>query len=632
LIRVWRNSVDIDEFLGHWFWAVPILLAVAILAIQELERYSPSPEEFGSMINVGWVVNGPYSPQDVLESLQRNSPNQAPLYFLLLNLWGNLVPPVIAMGRVLSLYCGLLTLAVVFRLARDFVAPIGGLMALLLFASNAFQNIHLTYMRNYQLFLLASGSALWVYLRILYRRHDPKPLDYIGFFLACLALAATHAISIFLFLGVGAFHLLAAPKGASWLRASLCVILALLLYSPWTIHMITDGYALTLAHHGSYAAETSSQFLTSWFEAMSNRSIILLILPLAGLVVAWRRQNFKLRGYHFLFFYFLAVIVVANQAFELFGQGHVFYMLPSFLLLTLAQTAGLYALYRMRRWLFLLTLLWILAGVAYQSAVNWKSIAPHRARNLEQIPFHTISRYARATGAEARIITYRIHSVTLRMGYFDGARPVDHYFGGERLDYVDVKSLPGLDNAIQLEAVTAPSVWLIYQDSLIDAAEAGAMDNSLATRHYTLCDTVEFANDTILLKYQWSALYCGGGQALVSASAALIDYQFLGARVVGGGAALAFSDEWLSVTNALPSQIKMSYQLLNEAWEKVAQLDLPLVHEGVPRQFTIDTRQAPTGAYRLMAILYDGETRERFAWADGADSAPHMLWLADIEL
>ena len=40
------------------------------------------------MYNAGFLVNGPYTPFDVIESLFENSPNHTPGYFLLLNLWG----------------------------------------------------------------------------------------------------------------------------------------------------------------------------------------------------------------------------------------------------------------------------------------------------------------------------------------------------------------------------------------------------------------------------------------------------------------------------------------------------------------------------------------------------------------
>ena len=60
-----------------------------------------------------------------LHSLVRNSANHTPLYFLLLNLWGHIAGTK-WLGRVLTIFFGLLSLAMTYRLVRDFVAPIAG--------------------------------------------------------------------------------------------------------------------------------------------------------------------------------------------------------------------------------------------------------------------------------------------------------------------------------------------------------------------------------------------------------------------------------------------------------------------------------------------------------------------------
>ena len=74
----------------------------------------------------------------------------------------------------------------------------------------------------------------------------------------------------------------------------------------------------------------------------------------------------------------------------------------------------------------------------------------------------------------------------------------------------------------------------------------------------------------------------------------------------------------------------MSFQLLSLDWDNVAQLDLPLVHEGVQRRFSIDVTDVDPGDYRLVVILYNGQTGERSVWHDNPGLSPELLTLAEI--
>ena len=40
-----------QEILGHWIWAVPILLVVAALSLRQIDLYPPTADEFFSMFN-----------------------------------------------------------------------------------------------------------------------------------------------------------------------------------------------------------------------------------------------------------------------------------------------------------------------------------------------------------------------------------------------------------------------------------------------------------------------------------------------------------------------------------------------------------------------------------------------------
>ena len=76
----------------------------------------------------------------------------------------------------------------------------------------------------------------------------------------------------------------------------------------------------------------------------------------------------------------------------------------------------------------------------------------------------------------------------------------------------------------------------------------------------------------------------------------------------------------------------MSYQLINDDWEKLAQLDLPLVSQDQLRLFTIDVADVPADHYRLMVIVYDNQTGEKHDWHENSGSTPSMLQVWETDL
>ena len=616
---------------GHWIWALPVLLVVSLLTIRNLDHQTPSRDEFASLMNVGWVIDGPYSPADALKALARNSPDQSPFYFLMLNLWGSFVPNDIALARVLSIYCGLLFLAFAFRLARDFIAPVCGILFLMIIVSNAFINLYYPVARMYQLLLLASTLSLWTYLRIMVRHRVPATRDYIAFFLSCLVLASTHAGSVFLILSVGAYHVLAAPKSKRWLHVVFCSALALLFYSPWAIHQFTNGLTRFTSVNSGNTIVSVIPVLSAFVDILSNGSLLLVFVTIAGLALALRKQHQPARRFTVLFLIYLAIIIFFEQVFGIFNTSRLRYFLPGALLALLCMVAALYSLYRYKPLLILVALLWPILGLAYQHRAGWMQYIGDLRVSIGKIPYHAILRESRDTRIEPRYIAYRTHPYHLTKPLF-GVRPIDIYSGGGTIDFSSAQSLEQFIDSSNADALTASDQWIIFHENIVDADETEFMKQTMENLNYQLCNTQKFSNDTLVLKFGWVTLQCNPPQPLVSDSTTLIHYQFLGAREIDSGRTLAFSDTWMAKAGASTDQYNMSYQLINADWENVAQLDLPLVHEGIPRQFTIDISHLPAGRYRFVAVLYELESGKRFNWSGGEELAPWMLTLTEIEL
>ena len=279
------------DFFSHWLWALPILLLVAFLSIRQIDRYPPNTDELhSSMSNAGWLEQRPYSLLEVIENVHRRHPEHLPGYYILLYLWGMLSPHDIATGKVLSIFLGLLSVAVAVRLGRDFVAPPAGLFAAVIVASCAFYNFYLAHLRMYTLLVMSSGMFLWLYLRIMHQPCETRLRDFVALFAAAVLMISAQVTSILLVLTIGIYHLFLPKKNPRWRRVAVVLAAGVLVFLPFSPAMATQGVTDTLAMWGG-AAANAREAIQLWLIIITNNQFSLLFLASAGLALGvWRRK------------------------------------------------------------------------------------------------------------------------------------------------------------------------------------------------------------------------------------------------------------------------------------------------------------------------------------------------------
>ena len=617
------------DILGHWLWAVPILLIVAALAIRQIDLYPPGPDEFFSMNTAGWLVNSPYSPIDILQSLQKHSSNNTPGYFMLLSAWGSLTTYDIALARVLTIFTGLLSLAMVYRLARDFVAPVAGLFALVIVASSAFYNFYFAQTRMYPLLVLTSGIVLWLYLRIIHQQKQVKRRDCLALGAAVFALVNTHAFSATFLLALGIYHLLIAPKNRRWLWVAATVVVAVLLFSPWLWVLISQGIDLTIEHWGAESVDGQTA-VSAWLTVKLSNQPLLLLLSVVGLAVGIWTKTIQLKPYLILFVPSLIVMALIAQFTSLIAESNMRYLLGDWFPFVLFIVAGLYALYCFRKWLALLIVFWVMAGLVFQTTIGWQHLAG-RTLIFPLSPIQVISRLALQAEQKPIIIGYRYSSSLLDWSSYIGYSQRDYYFKWHDIAFETADNPEWFENYVRDGATTEPSLWIFYQTSKINRKRAAQIKATMDDLNYQLCETIETGVDTIILQYLWKSLNCQSPQLAASHQTDGIDYQFYGAEPDTAHSKLFFNDQWTArAENDVLENYKMSHQLITSDWDNVAQLDLPLGHPGKLRLLSIDISDVPAGAYRLMAVLYNQGSGERQNWLNNTGDLPDMLPLAEI--
>ncbi len=614
---------------SHWLWAVPILLAVAALALRQIDLYPPTYDEFYSMMNSGWLIDQPFSPVDVLESLAEYSPNHTPFYFLLLNIWGHLVGYEVALGRVFTAFAALLALTAIYRLSRDFVAPVAGLFALIVVSSNTFYNFFTAHVRMYPLLALTSALCLWLYLRIMQGPSDAKRSDYLAFFAAILALVYTHAFSALFLLALGAYHLLFALKNGRWFKIASAVVAALVLFSPWLIILITRGIDRTFEYWMQGQA-TVWEVLAAWLFVAFNGSIALAALATAAALVGIRKNT--IRACHLIIVFFILALAFVAQVSGALPTNSMRLTLSSMPPLALFVAAGLYALYRLRTWLGLLVMLWLLAGLSFQQNAELNSYLAGRVRNFNLPAWHAVSRLALESGQSPKMVGFGFPHPDFYTRAFGGRSQADIYFYDHGIEIVHAYELKRYKYILRQISASAPRVWTFYRAGHVSSDDAADIKSIMSGLSYELCAVDEAGLDTVILQYSWALLECGAPELLLRHQNALLEYKLYALETNEDEMKLSFIDRWAPRQDFATENYRISHQIINEDWENVAQRDGPLTHEGELRRFSLDLHDAPPGAYRLAVILYDARTGERQAWIDNPGYVPEMLTVGAFTL
>ena len=616
--------------LNHWLWALPVLLVFALLGIQAVDHYPPRTDEFISMYNVGWVVGGPYSPIDALHSLAANSPDHTPLYFLPLNIWGHLVGADIATGRLLSVFAGLLGAAMIYRLTRDFLAPMAGVFALIILASNTFFNFYLVYLRMYPLLVLNAAIVCWLYLRILGPSQTPRRREYVALAAACYALMNTHAISVLLFIALGIYHVLHVRRDRRWLHVSLAILLALLLFSPWAVILLSAGLSQTFSS-AAPTADNTLDVLESWLSIGFNGSVTMLIVTIAGLALALLRRQKQQIQLLLLLAYYVIALALFTQFVGLIVPGTMRLTITGLAFFIPLVAFSLYQLYRLRKMLGLIALVWVLAGIAYQQADEWTRYLSISGRYEELIPWQAVSReVARHDLAKSTVLGYQFDDFRLNWRAKIDYPQKEFYFAQHGIEVRSVEDSAEFEEAIRLRSITEPAQWLMYRTPIVGAPEASELEVIMREANYEACGSRQMGIDTILIEYRWETLDCAPSRIASTHRTEYLEYEFYGAAPSANGEAFLYIDKWTAKEDAPIDGLKLSHQLISADWEMVAQLDLPLVNEDRLRQYSIDIADVPAGTYRLMAILYDSQTGERLDWTDNPSEPPYMQVLADV--
>ena len=624
-----RSETLIQGILRHWALALVTIVVVAALSFPQIDKYMLGVDALHSMLVSGWIAERAYSPSDVLNAVYTLAPDQAPLYFLLLNQWGNLLGHEIAMARVFTMFFGLLALAMAYRLGRDMHSPAVGNFAVIIMASNAFYSFFSVHVRFYTLLVLLSAIVIWLYLRIAVLQRSTKRRDYVFFTFACAALVSTHAFGFMLYIVCALYHLLFVPKNGRWLAVVVAALLAPLIASPIIYVMLTKGVAYAAGGHG-LNSDGLWDILVAWFYVTANGSAVLVVLTAVGATIAWRSKTTAMKRIVQLFAVLLIGIELAANITGTLGVGLMRHLFPSMPIAVLFQAAALHTLYARRKMLAMLVCLWPIAGIFMAGAGDLPVYIQGRVYSYNLPPWHIISRIAQQPGDEARVIAYKLPIELMTPNYWTPVGLFEYWFTRKDIELKQLFSLKQADAHLRWGLPSGQSPWLAYQRSLTDAVELAKIETVMSELGYQACRRLSLEGTTEMVKYDWFSFNCKPLATKLYSATETIEYEFFGSSLDPATNRLFFSDLWRARSEFQMERFNMSFQVVDADWKNVAQLDLPLVNEGELRQYWIDVSDVPPGSYRLMGILYNAQSGEREAWRENVSYIPEMLDLGEV--
>ncbi|MCY4466103.1 MAG: glycosyltransferase family 39 protein [Chloroflexi bacterium] len=619
----------VDHLLGHWVWVAAMILVAAALTIPQIEKYPLSLDAIDSYAFAFGLQEDPYTTSDMLGHLYSEIPDQTALFYILLQFWGKLTGHSIAATRLISLFCGLLSLAMIYRLARDTVSPVAGLFAAVLLLGNAFYAFYYAQARYYTLVVLLTTFILWLYLRLANQHYAPKRRDYLALTLACFALVSTHAFSFLLYIVLSLYHLLAVKKNRRWVELIAAALGGLLLAVPQLAILLSVGVERAQGMHRGASADMSA-VLTTWIIIVTNSSPVLLVIVVGGCLIGLRKQLLPGNPFLLLFPLLAISIGVASVATGVVSEGQMRYMLVGTPIVMGFIAAGLYALYRLRRWLGLLTLLFLVAGLSFMRTADWEDYIQARTWAYTHPPWHLISRWMQQSGEKLPAMTFGVSHNALRKYTFVPAHLLTYYFGQYGVE-VSKLAPEAIADFVAPNAVQQPGYWTLYQSANTEPATLAAIDILMQDHNYVPCGTTHFPNATVLVTYRWTSLACQTQPTAIH-STAIGEYLAYGAIPGHTGGRLLISGAWQANTTAGDAAYNLSYQLLDDQRRNVAQLDLNLNQMSELRQFELDIAELPAGNYALFAIVYHAQTGERQAWQGNESWIPEMQQLAEITI
>lgn len=561
-----------------------------------------------------------YTLPETINSVSERSVEHGPLYFVVLNIWQRLAGYDLFSSRLLSVFFAMLVVVAVYRLAdltRDHEIACAAAIAI---AGLAYFNYYAHVTRFYALLLLVVCWLLWSYWRVISAEAPVRGRRWLSLFAATALIVYVNYFGFIIIAALGCYHLFFVPKDRRWLRVSLLMPAACLLFAAW-LPVALRGF------ERSQDALDASRL--SWLESLDAILSIyangLWLLPLLALgALLWRRKRAGAETYLvFLAGAVLLLLFLMNEATTIMAARRMRYTI----VLTVPFCCFLaIGLTRLPAWSWLrypLLAVWIAASFAYFNSEDFLIYTNRREIDHDQVPHYQEFLYEADSlpGTQLPILSLHQHALVNDyeiLTYYRARLPewadVAHagYNQQDQLIFQS-KTLPFRTQAAIVE--NAKGLWLLHNPQQIDLP---ALDyfRDWFSQHYRSCGNWLEKPNAVIGFYLKREIPC---QLVTAAQPVVVDYDN-GARL--GNILFEQRDESLYVYlwwhRSINKQYSYSLQVFDSAGDKAAQVDSVIANDPLDIS-RLDLADRPAGDYVVKLIVYDFATLASQAGAVLAD-------------
>lgn len=567
-------------------------------------------DEYNSLSHIqhpekGTVYGFPGTVQSVIERSQQHGP----LYFLLLNAWRTLVGADLFALRLLSLYCGLLTIAAAYQLAascRDRQLGLAALIAASFLAYNLFYS-HTA--RMYTLLPLFASWVLWSYWKVINTRNRAPGWPWLSLVVSAALILYLHYFGIMLLAAIALYHLLFVEKGRRWWQVAILLILSALCFLPW-LPVAIDGFSQRLSLVDNRLPLLDS--LLTVFLVFSNGLTILPLAAVAVLIRYHKRLN-KTEKYIVLISAFtLLLTVIANEFTAILVARRMRYMTLLTVPFCCSLAIGLRLLPRSKLLQFPLVIVWVAAFVVFSRSEDLLFYANKIVQNLHKTAHYQDFIYESENLPAHNELILSFHpdtpiSIRKSLSYYRAR--LSKYAHLVHISYDENGELiiqSGLTTYATLDAIreNAIGIWVIYDPRQTDL-QTLEVYRSWFSQHYRACRRYVDKPDSIITYYLRADAPC----ELVT------DVERFSIRYDNGTVLdhllISLSPDALRVYLRWLETIGLDYsftlQVFDEQANKVRQVDRVISDEAVDI-VEFDILMLPRGEYSVKLIVYDFDT------------------------
>ncbi|MCY4464029.1 MAG: glycosyltransferase family 39 protein [Chloroflexi bacterium] len=550
-----------------------------------------------------------YTIPETINSVSERSVEHGPLYFVALNIWQRLAGYDLFSSRLLSVFFAILVVAAVYRLAdltRDREIACAAVIAI---ACLAYFNYYAHVTRFYALLLLMVSWLLWSYWRVISADGPVRGLRWLSLFAATALIVYVNYFGFIIIAALGFYHLLFARKDRRWLRVSLLMPCACLLFAAWL------PVALRGFERSQDALDASRLSLVESLDAiLSIYANGIWLLPLLAFgALLWRRKRAGPETYLlFLTGAALLLLFVMNEATTIMVARRMRYTIVLTVPFCCFLAIGLTRLPAWSWLRYLLLAVWIAASFAYFNSEDFLVYTNRREIDHDQVPHYQEFLYEADSLPGTQLPILSLHQNALVndyeiLAYYRARLPewadVTHagYNGQDQLIFQS-KTLPFRTQKAIVDS--ANGLWLLHNPQQTDL-QALAYYRDWFSQHYRSCGNWVEKPNAVISFYLKHEIPC---QLITAAQPFALDYDN-GTRL--GNFLLEQRDEALTVylwwRHAIDKQYSYSLQLFDGAGNKAAQVDSVISDDPLDSSH-LDLAGLPAGDYVLKLIVYDFET------------------------